>query len=201
MQVQQRYTGIAPPIPNISAKSRWVVSTMSRALYCQERDPAHSLYRRLGRPQGRTGQVRKISPPPRFETQTVYPVAKSCNAATLFRSGTICCSDPLISLRVSRKLVSNCPKITPIILIWYKENWLNTRSNSHKSQASYHLFHPQLRHAHSEQQQKQQHNSGHYIRQPITDATLWTAIRFRFVWKRLSLERLILIRLHKEANR
>jgi len=119
----------------------------------------------------------------------------------LFRSGTISCSDPIISLRVSRKLVSNCLKITPIIFIWYKENWLNTRSNSHKSQASYHLFHPQLRHAHSEQQQKQQHTSGHYIRQPIPDAALWTVIRFRCVWNRLSLEKLIIAGLASSLTR
>jgi hypothetical protein len=33
------------------------------------------LYRRLGGPQGRSGQVRKISPPPRFDPRTVQPVA------------------------------------------------------------------------------------------------------------------------------
>jgi hypothetical protein len=33
-----------------------------------------SLYRRLGGPQGRSGQVRKISPPPRFDPRTVQPV-------------------------------------------------------------------------------------------------------------------------------
>ena len=33
------------------------------------------LYRRLGGPQGRSGQVRKISPPPEFDPRTVQPVA------------------------------------------------------------------------------------------------------------------------------
>jgi hypothetical protein len=32
-------------------------------------------YRRLGGPQGRSGQVRKISPPPGFDPRTVQPVA------------------------------------------------------------------------------------------------------------------------------
>jgi len=32
------------------------------------------LYRRLGGPQGRSGQVRKISPPPGFDRRTVQPV-------------------------------------------------------------------------------------------------------------------------------
>jgi hypothetical protein len=35
----------------------------------------YPLYRRLGGPQGRSGQVRKISSPPGFDPQTVQPVA------------------------------------------------------------------------------------------------------------------------------
>jgi len=35
----------------------------------------YSLHRRLGGPQGRSGQVRKISPPPGFDSRTVQPVA------------------------------------------------------------------------------------------------------------------------------
>ena len=35
----------------------------------------YSLYRRLGGPQGRSGQVRKISPSPGFDPRTVQPVA------------------------------------------------------------------------------------------------------------------------------
>jgi hypothetical protein len=35
----------------------------------------YPLYRRLGEPQGRSGQVRKISPPPGFDPRTVQPVA------------------------------------------------------------------------------------------------------------------------------
>ena len=34
----------------------------------------YPLYRSLGGPQGRSGQVRKISPPPRFNLRTVQPV-------------------------------------------------------------------------------------------------------------------------------
>ena len=34
----------------------------------------YPLYRRLGGPQGRFGQVRKISPPPGFDPRTVQPV-------------------------------------------------------------------------------------------------------------------------------
>jgi hypothetical protein len=35
----------------------------------------YPLYRRLGGPEGRTEQVRKISTPPGFDPQTVHPVA------------------------------------------------------------------------------------------------------------------------------
>ena len=35
----------------------------------------YPLYRRLGWPQGRSGQVRKISPPPGFDPRTVHPAA------------------------------------------------------------------------------------------------------------------------------
>ena len=35
----------------------------------------YPLYRRLGGAQGRSGQVRKISPPPGFDPRTVQPVA------------------------------------------------------------------------------------------------------------------------------
>jgi hypothetical protein len=35
----------------------------------------HQVYRRLGGPQGRSGRVRKISPPPRFDTRTVQLLA------------------------------------------------------------------------------------------------------------------------------
>ena len=35
----------------------------------------YPLYRRLGAPQGRSGRVREISPPPGFDPRTVKPVA------------------------------------------------------------------------------------------------------------------------------
>ena len=35
----------------------------------------YSLYRKLGGPQGRSGRVRKISPPLGFDPRTVQPVA------------------------------------------------------------------------------------------------------------------------------
>jgi hypothetical protein len=37
----------------------------------------YPLYRRLGGPQSRSEQVRKISPPPGFDPRTVQPVASN----------------------------------------------------------------------------------------------------------------------------
>ena len=48
----------------------WGVSVTPRPLFTR-----YPLYRRLGGPQGRSGQVRKISPPPGFDPRTVQPVA------------------------------------------------------------------------------------------------------------------------------
>jgi len=38
----------------------------------------YPLYRKLGGPKSRSGQVRKISPPPGFNPRTVEPVASRC---------------------------------------------------------------------------------------------------------------------------
>jgi hypothetical protein len=39
------------------------------------KETPYQLYRRLGGPQGRSGRVRKISPPPGFDPRPVKPVA------------------------------------------------------------------------------------------------------------------------------
>ena len=38
----------------------------------------YPLYKRLGGPPGRSGRVRKISPPPEFDLRTVQAVASRC---------------------------------------------------------------------------------------------------------------------------
>jgi hypothetical protein len=40
----------------------------------------YPLYRRLGGPQGRSGQLRRISPPPGFDSRTVQPVTSRYTA-------------------------------------------------------------------------------------------------------------------------
>ena len=58
----------------------WVVNATPRSLYPQERPGTHCIRKRLRGPQGRSGWVRKISPPspPEFHLRTVQNVANSC---------------------------------------------------------------------------------------------------------------------------
>jgi len=50
-------------------------STPRTGRFTSGKEIRYSLYRRLGKPQGRSGRVRKISPPPVFDPRTVQPVA------------------------------------------------------------------------------------------------------------------------------
>ena len=49
----------------------WVINATPRPFYPRERPGTHC----MGGWVGRFGQVRKISPPPRFDPRTVQPVA------------------------------------------------------------------------------------------------------------------------------
>jgi len=53
----------------------WVVNATPRPLYPQERDPRYLLYGKLGGSQGRSGRVRKISPPSGLDPRPVQHVA------------------------------------------------------------------------------------------------------------------------------
>jgi len=44
----------------------------------------YPLYRKPGGPQGRSGRVRKISPPPGFDPRTVQPVPSRCTDCGLY---------------------------------------------------------------------------------------------------------------------
>jgi hypothetical protein len=54
----------------------WVVNATPRPVLLPGKT-RHPLYRGLGRPQGRSGRVRKTSPPPGFDPRTVQPVVSS----------------------------------------------------------------------------------------------------------------------------
>ena len=70
--------GIALLFHDHGARRAWGVSVTPRPLYPRDKT-RYPLYRRLGGPQGRSGQVRKISPPPGFDPRTVQPVASRYN--------------------------------------------------------------------------------------------------------------------------
>jgi hypothetical protein len=59
-QAQRVDRGIALPFRDLGARKGFVVSIMPRP----PGKTRYPLYRRLGAPRGRSGQVRKISPPP-----------------------------------------------------------------------------------------------------------------------------------------
>jgi hypothetical protein len=58
----------------------------------------YPLYRRLGGPQGRSGQVRKISPPPGFNPRTVQPVASRYTGYAIRPTSSKIRSDKMLSL-------------------------------------------------------------------------------------------------------
>ena len=68
----------------------------------------YPLYRRLGGPQGRSGRVRKISPPPGFDPRTVQPVASrytdwAIPVATILPWYSVCCLESGFPLRKDLK--------------------------------------------------------------------------------------------------
>lgn len=76
--------------------------------------------------------------------------------------------------------------------MWYKENWLNIHALiPHKSQPSYRHFPPQLRHAHSEQQQQQWIlcTSAHRWRCPLNCDP--TALRMKLTVGKVSLHNVV----------
>ena len=66
--------GIALLFHDHGTRRGWGVSATPRPLFTPGKT-RYPLYRRLGGPQGWSGQVRKISPPPGFDPRTVQPVA------------------------------------------------------------------------------------------------------------------------------
>jgi hypothetical protein len=55
-----------------------MVNATLRPLYPRERDPVPIAEETGGGGQGRSGRVRKISPPPGFDPRTLQPVASRC---------------------------------------------------------------------------------------------------------------------------
>jgi hypothetical protein len=66
----------------------------------------YPLYRRLGGPQGRSGLVRKISPPPGFDPRTVQPVGSR---------QTDCATRPTVTTELSQTNINSNSKMTASI--------------------------------------------------------------------------------------
>ena len=66
--------GIALPFLDHDTRGGRGVSITPRPLFTPGKDPV-PIVQKLGGPQGRSGQVRKISPPPGFDPRTVQSVA------------------------------------------------------------------------------------------------------------------------------
>ena len=71
----RRSRGIALPFLDHDTWRGWRVSFTLRPLFTPGKS-RYPLYRRLCGPLGRSGQVRKISPPPGFDPRTIQPVAR-----------------------------------------------------------------------------------------------------------------------------
>ena len=78
MKAQRGSRGTDYSFFNLGARWERVVKASPRPLYPREKT-RYPLYRRLGRPQGRSGRVRKISPPPGFDPRTVQLVESRYN--------------------------------------------------------------------------------------------------------------------------
>jgi hypothetical protein len=72
----------------------------------------YPLYRRLGGSQGRSGQVRKISPPPEFDPRTVQPVGSRYTDYATWPT-----SNPTTS---TKSLLIGWPSIIPIAALFWK---------------------------------------------------------------------------------
>jgi hypothetical protein len=85
----RRSRGTALPFLDHSTRRGWVFSVTSLPLFTPGKT-RYPLYRRLGGPQGRSGQVQKTSPPSEFDIRTVQPVASRYTAyatrPTLFKA-------------------------------------------------------------------------------------------------------------------
>ena len=76
---EQRYSSTLA-LNSALDRGGWSKPRLSRFIPGMSRYPS---YRRLGGPQGRSGQVGKISPPPGFDPLTVKPVASRNNDYTI----------------------------------------------------------------------------------------------------------------------
>jgi hypothetical protein len=68
----------------------------------------YPLYRRLRWPQGRSGMLRKITPPPGFDPRTVQPVANPYTASAIPARATLIRFVCVYGLEKNMTQVNNC---------------------------------------------------------------------------------------------
>jgi hypothetical protein len=82
--------GIAPHIPDLGIRWRWVVSFMPQLLFSQGKSPQYPLDRRLGRPQswsGHSGEVKNSWPSPGLKPLIMQPIVQHCTTRLLLYIG------------------------------------------------------------------------------------------------------------------
>jgi hypothetical protein len=70
---EKRYSSTLSLTWTLARRGGWWTPRPGR--FTPRKETRYPVYRRLSGPQGRCGRVRKISPPPGFDTRTVQPVA------------------------------------------------------------------------------------------------------------------------------
>ena len=83
--------GIALLFLNHGTRRGWGVSVTPRRLFPPVKT-RYPLYRSLSGPQGRSEQVRKISPPPGFDPRTVEPVASRYTVCAIRPNSSYICT-------------------------------------------------------------------------------------------------------------
>ena len=94
--------GIALPFHDQGTRRVWGVSITPQPLFTPGKTRC-PLYRRLGGPQVRSGQLRKLSPPPGFDPRTIQPVASGyTDWDTLPKSAMVRSGIPVTVLPIRR---------------------------------------------------------------------------------------------------
>ena len=101
---------------------------------CQHHAPAalppgktrYPLYRRLGRPQGRSGPVRKISPPLGFDPRTVQPVASRYTDCAI-PAHTELNRDTNLTAKLRKQRKNGLNRILTDLRFLHGMVWLNTQ--------------------------------------------------------------------------
>jgi hypothetical protein len=112
--------GIALLFHDDGTRRGWGVSVTRRPLFTPPGKTRYPLYRRLCGPQGRSGQVRKISPAPGFDPRAVQPVASRytdyATRPTCLSKGDVIMYGQTLVTSESEEHFGNFDKVTKILI-------------------------------------------------------------------------------------